>query len=634
MAASVQSHMEQLAAGFQSYAFCGAGASQPSAVAKGQLPPANPRSLPAKCHPANQHFFDHLAQLRDAAQGLGRCQQARSYVRVMQSLRRYPLPLRSAHEVGGLQGAGKVVMGIFDEVGPAVSYDDKAWKTGAKRRLLRALEPSGQSGVPASNAAETQTQVSQPTPQPLPPWAPPQPSPPVGIASGSAGPFVLQDADDDEKPLSHLVPAGPPPQGDGAAALMATPPRRRGRPPKPQEPPLQQRQQEKPKQKQRQKQQSKPQPLPQPPPRSQQTQQSPRQQHRWQRLKAGEALGSPPPSTLTPLGQAALSTDRPTKRRRPAAPQPPPEMVMVPFDASASSTALVTAGDQRPKLVLLLDHREVGAGREHSVRGQLLADLVGRLGADAVEARSLPLADMLWVWRQELPAGGCVEHIAGWAVERKTFHDLGTSMVDGRYDEQKLRLLEAPGLTGGIVYLIEGAAPLFGVRGDSSGGSAAANMRGRGFGQRFLPTPALATTASHTQLITGFHVVHTTSTAHTLVVLETLHKALEGQRGSGAIDQRRQSVPYRDFAEQTRKCSHARVIETFGRMLRMVPHCGPEATEALVDEFQTPCGLAAALHDSSDADLLVRLKARSRSGRAPVTTSVLSACRELFVARA
>merc|ERR1719343_632000 len=95
------------------------------------------------------------------------------------------------------------------------------------------------------------------------------------------------------------------------------------------------------------------------------------------------------------------------------------------------------------------------------------------------------------------------------------------------------------------------------------------------------------------------------------------HVGSPGRRESGA-------VLYREFAERTRKSCHARVFEAFGRMLRVVPHCGPEATEALVDAFQTPHALAAALRDSSDTDLLLRLKER-RGGRAPVSSAALAA---------
>eukprot|EP00747_Dinoflagellata_sp_TGD_P213018 gnl/TRDRNA2_/TRDRNA2_86042_c0_seq1.p1 gnl/TRDRNA2_/TRDRNA2_86042_c0~~gnl/TRDRNA2_/TRDRNA2_86042_c0_seq1.p1 ORF type:complete len:820 (+),score=101.18 gnl/TRDRNA2_/TRDRNA2_86042_c0_seq1:96-2462(+) len=292
---------------------------------------------------------------------------------------------------------------------------------------------------------------------------------------------------------------------------------------------------------------------------------------------------------------------------------------------------------QRSRLVLLLDHREVGAGREHSARGALLADLMSRLGADAVEGRSLPLGDVLWIWRTEAAEAAdeaaMQEFVAGWAVERKTFHDLGASIVDGRYDEQKARLLEAPGLHG-VIYLVEGQGPLFGV-GESTSAGGHGSPGNRGFGQRLLsrglPPATLSTSVAHTQLITGFHVAHTTSTMHTVAYLVALHGALRATACDlVAGDRSDKLVSYREFAERTRKSCHSRAFEVFGRMLRVVPHCGPEATEALVDEFSSVQSFAAALRDSSDMELLQRLKAR-RGGRAPVNAATLAACRELFV---
>jgi len=325
---------------------------------------------------------------------------------------------------------------------------------------------------------------------------------------------------------------------------------------------------------------------------------------------------------LTPLRHRVR---RNNEMARPAQADGMDALVAVDADGPAPAQPSMEA-----RLVLLLDHREVGAGREHAARGALLEDLANRLGPDAVEARSLPVGDVLWVWRDGCGVGGVHEFIAGWVVERKTFHDLSSSIMDGRYDEQKIRLLEAPGLEG-VMYLIEGAGALFGV-GDSSTdperGAPAA--QGRGFGQRLLsrqlPLSTLSTTAAHTQFISGFHAVHSTNTKHTISLLAHFHEVLRSQ---GPVVRSAEWVPYRSFAERTRKSCHSRVLGAFGRMLRMVPHCGPEATEALVDEFQTPHALATALRDLSDKDLLMRLKER-RGGRAPVTAATLAACREMF----
>ena len=226
------------------------------------------------------------------------------------------------------------------------------------------------------------------------------------------------------------------------------------------------------------------------------------------------------------------------------------------------------------------------------------------------------------------------EFLAGWIVERKTFSDLSASVIDGRYDEQKQRLLEAPGLQG-VVYLMEGAGPLFGVFETSDADKRSNLARQKGFGQRLLnrtlPCETLSTVAAHTQLISGFHVAHTASTTNTVALLVSMHEALQSRGPTISPNAQPGCVMYHDFAEQTRKSCHARVFDVFGRMLRVIPHCGPEATEALINEFNTPSALAAALRDASDTELLLRLKAR-RGGRAPVSASALAACRELFLA--
>ena len=53
-----------------------------------------------------------------------------------------------------------------------------------------------------------------------------------------------------------------------------------------------------------------------------------------------------------------------------------------------------------------------------------------------VEIRSLELGDVLWI--AKYPDGR--ELVLGYVVERKTLKDLASSIVDGRYKEQKYRL--------------------------------------------------------------------------------------------------------------------------------------------------------------------------------------------------
>eukprot|EP00929_Paragymnodinium_shiwhaense_P098226 TRINITY_DN59738_c0_g1_i1.p1 TRINITY_DN59738_c0_g1~~TRINITY_DN59738_c0_g1_i1.p1 ORF type:complete len:717 (-),score=102.79 TRINITY_DN59738_c0_g1_i1:57-2207(-) len=311
----------------------------------------------------------------------------------------------------------------------------------------------------------------------------------------------------------------------------------------------------------------------------------------------------------------------------------------VPPLAASSSSHLAGRSSLGWDLVLLLDHREVGAGREHAARGALLADLRSRLGQEAAEVRQLPLGDMVWIWRHKLAGGTTVDYVAGYMIERKTFQDLSASIMDGRYDEQKIRLMDAPGMKG-VIYLIEGGQPLFGAQGSSAASKPAKKVDGfqriRGFGHRLinhrLPTSTLSTTACHTQLISGLHVLHTTSTAHTLAQCVAIHEALcrAGPPNPDVPSAGEALVTYAEFESRTRRSCHPHIFEAFGRMVRMIPNCGPEATEAIVDEFATPHAFATALQNNSDAELLRRFRARRGSSRAAVSAGLLATCRELF----
>lgn len=304
------------------------------------------------------------------------------------------------------------------------------------------------------------------------------------------------------------------------------------------------------------------------------------------------------------------------------------------------------------QLVLLLDNREqLGrrAGGKARAHENFRSELQAQLGAEAVESRNLELGDMLWVWRE----GGCegplslgagtaptgipaTEYVAGWAVERKTFHDLASSIQDGRYDDQKLRLVTAPGLES-VFYLVEGKDALFGVDAEEVLDGTSPSRVGRGFGSRLVPRglrpAALATISSavcHSQHISGLGVFHSTSEHNTIAFLVEVHKFLTSSGPHPAANSDEGLVLYTDFAEHCRKTSH-QVSEVFGNMLHMI--CGLEAIEAIVDEFGTFPALAEALHSFEDDEELLqhhpRLKQpRSAKGKAPVTKAVLKKLRE------
>ncbi|PRW33317.1 crossover junction endonuclease MUS81-like [Chlorella sorokiniana] len=97
------------------------------------------------------------------------------------------------------------------------------------------------------------------------------------------------------------------------------------------------------------------------------------------------------------------------------------------------------------EIVLLVDSRELQA-----TLAQLQAAL-GRQGV-AVESRCLPVGDMLWVARDRATGA---EHVLPFVLERKSSQDLLSSIRDGRYLQQKWRMLSS-GLPHRL-YLVETA---------------------------------------------------------------------------------------------------------------------------------------------------------------------------------
>ena len=129
------------------------------------------------------------------------------------------------------------------------------------------------------------------------------------------------------------------------------------------------------------------------------------------------------------------------------APSPPTAPVNVLRVAPAQCSPLSLDGDTW-NAVLLLDAREVFSRRDRSEMHSRL--LQANIPCEKVQ---LPLGDMLWVARRKR-LGHEVDFVTNFIVERKTMADLALSIIDGRYEEQKMRL-EQSGLRRRI-YLVEG----------------------------------------------------------------------------------------------------------------------------------------------------------------------------------
>lgn len=186
---------------------------------------------------------------------------------------------------------------------------------------------------------------------------------------------------------------------------------------------------------------------------------------------------------------------------------------------------------------------------------------------------------MLWVWRTN--RGKVREYLTGVVLERKTLMDLSASIKDGRYDEQKYRLSHCPGLEN-VIFLVEGSIDAVEARGVDFPG--------------MLPSSTLRTAIRHTQLLHGLHVLQSTSKAHTAKLLTTLHQQILQRRP----DHLGGCLRYEKFLDGARKSWKSTVRDTFGRMLRALPGCGPAAVDAILEVAPTPMKLTALLREQQD----------------------------------
>ena len=158
---------------------------------------------------------------------------------------------------------------------------------------------------------------------------------------------------------------------------------------------------------------------------------------------------------------------------------------------------------------MIVDHREV---RAKTVDGRITFHDALRERGVPCEGRVLELGDILWIARAKphLPS----EQQQAWAhmqevvldvvVERKRLDDLTSSLMDGRWHDQKQRLQQAG--IGQVLYLVE-------------------DMHVSELVQRY--GAQIQTALSSTQVIDGFFVHRTAHGQGTVDFLVTMHDTVQ-----------------------------------------------------------------------------------------------------------
>ncbi|CAM9433853.1 unnamed protein product [Pylaiella littoralis] len=224
------------------------------------------------------------------------------------------------------------------------------------------------------------------------------------------------------------------------------------------------------------------------------------------------------------------------------------------------------------------------------------------------ETRQLPLGDMLWIARRKDDPTS--EVLLGYIVERKTVSDLASSIIDGRYDEQKRRL-KLSGLRRPI-YLVEG------------------NINHQGI----LAPSTLRTALASSQTCGSLAVVQCDSLRDSVDFLARTHRHIAAllsdpcrcSSGSGGGDELwpsgdaaggvrvggggagpgvgamlRPAMTYGEYAQSCAKhAGETTVKQLLGAMARQVPGCSAARAQALVQEFESPLGLMLAFERAAE----------------------------------
>ncbi|GBE59892.1 hypothetical protein BOVATA_013850 [Babesia ovata] len=215
-----------------------------------------------------------------------------------------------------------------------------------------------------------------------------------------------------------------------------------------------------------------------------------------------------------------------------------------------------------------------------------------------------------------------------WVLERKTTVDLAASITDGRYDDQKIRLLRLTGFKH-VCYVFEDID--------------ARAIVGRTYMHKGVNAAAITSARIRTQMVTGFNVLRTTGMPHTAASILAMHRHIErrtyeymreANTTSGEFLKLWIQTRYMTLAQwdvRNRKRNQVTFRDVFGKQLRAIPGCSEATTEAMLQAWPTPYAFANAISNSNLAHINETLtKYRKKAKRAPVNSKLYALCRALY----
>ncbi|CAO2167705.1 unnamed protein product [Urochloa humidicola] len=221
------------------------------------------------------------------------------------------------------------------------------------------------------------------------------------------------------------------------------------------------------------------------------------------------------------------------------------------------------------EVVLILDDRESFGSRTRKVASRKVADNISSQFNVSVEIKRLPIGDCIWIARHRKLL---TEYVLDFIVERKNVADLGSSIRDNRYKDQKSRLQNC-GLRK-LIYLVEGDP-------NTSNGSVA----------------SIKTACFTTELSEGFDVLRTSGYTDTQRTYGYLTQSIIDYYSTNfcSLAKSASSCPtYGEFEEKCRGLQKKTVSQIFALQLMQVPQVTEKVALAVIELYPTLFSLAGA----------------------------------------
>ncbi|GAA31623.2 crossover junction endonuclease MUS81 [Clonorchis sinensis] len=318
--------------------------------------------------------------------------------------------------------------------------------------------------------------------------------------------------------------------------------------------------------------------------------------------KSISATCAPLPSSLGLSNSQSALIASTNVRSQPNSPTRTQSAMLSRFVTSETSSDVVVPGGSYD-LVLLTDVREqFGLNRVK----QLLPPVLRSLGVEC-ESRALPVGDFIWIARWHTESGRPMEAVLDYVIERKRADDLASSMVDGRFQEQKYRMKRTQ--IAHTIFLIEECSSM-------------RNQR--------IPFETLLQAVSNAQVIDGFQIMTTRCPEDTVDLLAALTNVIRndcihdlhvhsptGSPDSIPLNSKFNSdclraISWVAFIQLANKSPPPTVRDVFARQLLQIHGFSGPKISAILERYPTPACLMRAYDcqatKSAKENLLTSLK--------------------------